>query len=67
MSCSVIARALFEARVNLAEISRDPNKFSEQYTRYKEVAKLRREHNIQIIDERRHCSQNFNRFLNGMT
>lgn len=51
MSCSVITRALFEARVNLAEISREPDKFSEQYTRYKEVAKIWHENKQQIIDE----------------
>lgn len=57
MSCSVITRALFEARVNFAEITRDPNRFSEQFTRFKEVAKFWNEFSNNLIDQNTLISQ----------
>lgn len=39
ISCGMIARAIFEARVNLAEILNNPDVFAPQFTRYKEVAR----------------------------
>ncbi|HXH74068.1 MAG TPA: DUF5677 domain-containing protein [Bacteriovoracaceae bacterium] len=40
ITCGIITRSLFEAKVNLAEISRNPEQLVPQFTRFRDVAKF---------------------------
>jgi hypothetical protein len=40
VTCGMITRAIFEARLNLCEMSKDPDRNATQYTKFKDVARL---------------------------
>lgn len=52
ISCAMITRSLFEARVNLAEIERDSKLFAPQFTKYKEIARNWNEYQKNVIDQK---------------
>lgn len=51
MSSAILTRVLFEAKVNLAEISQNPNIFAPQFTQFKDVARSWNEYRTGVIDQ----------------